>query len=36
MAENKKYKILNGIKVEMTPEEITAMQAEQAAYEAYE
>ena len=28
MAENKKYKILNGIKVEMTPEEITAMQAE--------
>ena len=36
MAENKKYKILNGIKVEMTPEEITAMQAEQAAYESYE
>ncbi len=36
MAENKKYKILNGIKVEMTPKEITAMQAEQAAYEAYE
>ena len=36
MAENKKYKILNGIKVEMTPEEITAMQAEQAAYEADE
>ncbi len=36
MAENKKYKILNGIKVEMAPEEITAVQAEQAAYEAYE
>ena len=36
MAENKKYKILNGIKVEMTPEEITAMQAEQTDYEAYE
>ena len=36
MAENKKYKILNGIKVEMTFEEITAMQAGQAAYEAYE
>lgn len=36
MAENKKYKILNGIKVEMTPEEITAMQAELAKSEAYE
>ena len=36
MAENKKYKILNGIKVEMTPEEITAMQAELAKAEAYE
>ena len=36
MAENKKYKILNGIKVEMTREEITAMQAEQAKAEAYE
>ena len=35
MAENKKYKILNGIKVEMTPEEITDMQAERAAEEAY-
>lgn len=36
MAENKKYKILNGIKVEMTTEEITAMQAEQAKAEADE
>lgn len=36
MAENKKYKILNGIKVEMTPEEITAMQAELAKAESYE
>ena len=36
MAENKKYKILNGIKVEMTNEEITAMQAEQAKAEAAE
>ena len=36
MAENKKYKILNGIKVEMTPEEITAMQAELEKAEAYE
>ena len=36
MAENKKYKILNGIKVEMTPEEITAIQAELAKAEAYE
>ena len=36
MAENKKYKILNGIKVEMTPEEITAMQAEMAKAESYE
>ena len=36
MAENKKYKILNGIKVEMTPEEITAMQAEHEEAEAYE
>ena len=36
MAENKKYKILNGIKVEMTTEEITSMQAELAKAEAYE
>ena len=36
MAENKKYKISNGIKVEMAPEEITAMQAEQAKAEAAE
>ena len=36
MAENKKYKILNGIKVEMTNEEITAMQAELEKAEAYE
>ena len=36
MAENKKYKILNGTKVEMTHEEITAMQAEQAKAEAAE
>ena len=36
MAENKKYKILNGIKVEMTPEEITAMQAALEKAEAYE
>ena len=26
MAENKKYKILNGIKVEMTPEEIAELE----------
>lgn len=36
MAENKKYKILNGIKVEMTPDEIAAMQADYEAYEAAE
>ena len=36
MAENKKYKILNGIKVEMTAEEIAAMQTELAKAEAYE
>lgn len=36
MAENKKYKILNGIKVEMAPEEIAAMQAETAKAEAAE
>lgn len=36
MAENKKYKILNGIRVEMTPDELAAMQAELAKAEAYE
>ena len=36
MAENKKYKVVNGVKIELTPDELSAMQAEAARYEAFE
>lgn len=36
MAENKKYKVVNGVKIELTTAELAAMEAEAARFEAYE